>query len=446
MKKFKYILLSLLIFINALNTLNSQELFELFSDTVKQIKESGYQIKPNSKEVEINFLSSYYQQDGNNSAVTGGIGTEKLNDFSNVLVVNIPLDSVNSVSIFGGADAYTSASSDNIDSNVSSASKNDVRGYGTLSYNRKNLNRAETYSVRAGFSNEFDYTSFSAGLSYTKEFNEGNTEFNFTTQAFLDKWKIIYPEFFILPIIYDDSYLLTKSNRNSFNAQIFLSQVINKRLQLGISAEVIYMNGLLSTPFHSVYFADQEDYLLDIERLPGSRIKFPFGIRMNYFPLSFLVLRSNYRFYTDDFGITAHSVDFEVPLKLNSTITITPFYRYHTQTASKYFAPYKQHLSTETFYTSDYDLSDLYSHKYGIGFKYYPTYGILRSKPLLGSDGLLTKLINPVLEKLNRQVITKSDFQGVIVFKYIELRAANYIRSTDFNAFNISLNLGLGIK
>lgn len=437
----------MILFIISVNTvLKSQELFELFNDTVKQGKKTGYQIKPNSKEVEINFLSSYYQQDGNNSAVTGGIGTEKLNDFANVILINIPLDSINSVSVFGGADAYTSASSDNIDSNVSSASKEDVRGYGTISYNRKNLMRAETYSVRAGFSKEFDYTSFSAGLSYTKEFNEGNTELNFTTQAFLDKWKIIYPEMYLLPVIYDDSYLLTKSNRNSYNAQIFLSQVINKRLQVGISAEIVYMNGLLSTPFHSVYFADMEDYLLDIERLPGSRIKFPFGIRMNYFPFSFLVLRSNYRFYTDDFGITAHSIDFEIPLKLNSTITISPFYRYHTQTASKYFAPYKQHLSTETYYTSDYDLSDLYSHKYGIGFKYYPTYGILRSNPLLGSEGILTQLINPVLEKLNRPVIQKSDFQGVFMFKYIELRVANYIRSTDFNAFNISLNLGLGIK
>ncbi len=32
---------------------------------------------------EINFVSSYYTQDGNNSAVTGGIGTEKLTDIAN---------------------------------------------------------------------------------------------------------------------------------------------------------------------------------------------------------------------------------------------------------------------------------------------------------------------------------------------------------------------------
>ena len=31
---------------------------------------------------EINLVSSYYKQDGNNSALTGGVGTEKLSDIS----------------------------------------------------------------------------------------------------------------------------------------------------------------------------------------------------------------------------------------------------------------------------------------------------------------------------------------------------------------------------
>ena len=34
---------------------------------------------------EANLVSSYYRQDGNNSAVTGGIGSEKLTDLSNTI-------------------------------------------------------------------------------------------------------------------------------------------------------------------------------------------------------------------------------------------------------------------------------------------------------------------------------------------------------------------------
>jgi len=36
---------------------------------------------------EINLVSSYYKQDGNNSAVTGGVGTEKLTYISNTIDV-----------------------------------------------------------------------------------------------------------------------------------------------------------------------------------------------------------------------------------------------------------------------------------------------------------------------------------------------------------------------
>lgn len=407
----------------------SQELFDSALDTAQNNLKSSYQMKANTKEIEANFLSSYYNQDGNNSPVTGGIGTEALTDFANVFIINVPIDSINSVSLFGGADAYTSASSDNIDSNVSSASMNDTRGYGTLSYNRKNMKRSETYGIRAGYSKEYDYQSFSTGLSYTKEWNEGNTELNFTGQAFFDKWlgkehstELIYPEMWFPGDLTSNNYQkLTNPNRNSYNAQLFLSQVLSTRLQIGVSAEIIYMSGLLSTPFHSVYFADKEDYELDIERLPSSRLKIPFGVRLNYFPLDFLILRSYYRYYTDDFGINAHTFEFETPLKINSSFTISPFYRYHTQTASKYFAPKNQHLSTETYYTSDYDLAGLYAHKYGVGLKYYPTFGLLRSQPIFNTH-------------------------GVFMFKYIELRSAIYKRSTDFSAFNISINLGFGFK
>ena len=214
---------------------------------------------------------------------------------------------------------------------------------------------------------------------------------------------------------------LSNPNRNSYNAQLFLSQVITTRLQIGLSAEFIYMSGLLSTPFHSVFFADTEEYAFDIERLPSSRLKIPLGLRLNYFPLSFLILRTNYRYYTDDFGINAHTFELETPIKFGSSFTVSPFYRYHTQTASKYFAPKYMHLSTSDFYTSDYDLSELQSHKYGVGLKYYPTFGLLRSQPLFKTH-------------------------GVFMFKYVELRGAIYKRSTDLQAYNISLNLGFGFK
>src|SRR5690242_733399 len=81
---------------------------------------------------EANFVGSYYRQDGNNSAITGGIGTEKLMDISNGIDVKFfrynKKEKKVGLDISLGVDYYTSASSDKIDpGTVSSASKEDLR-------------------------------------------------------------------------------------------------------------------------------------------------------------------------------------------------------------------------------------------------------------------------------------------------------------------------------
>lgn len=374
--------------------------------------QEDYVMEPNGREVEANFLTNYYQQDGNNGAVTGGIGTEKLTNFANVIIVNVPIDSVRSIGFYGGADYYSSASTDNIDNVVSSASSSDLRSFGTLSYQKKNLRKHQTYSFNIGASVEYDYTSFSLGGSFTKEWNQGNSELSFVGQAFIDQWKII------LPIELRGQVDMPQSDRQSFNGQVLYSQVINKRLQMALSAEFVLMQGLLSTPFHRVYFEDQIQ--ADIERLPSSRLKVPASIRINYFPADWIVLRSYYRYYWDEFGIVGHTAELEIPFKVTNTWTVAPFVRYHDQTGSKYFAPYRTHLSTEEFYSSDFDLSGLNSYKAGLGLRYSPVDGIAHSRPFF-------------------------EQKRMFAWKYVEMRTAYYSRNTGLNAFVISFNLGFSL-
>jgi hypothetical protein len=64
---------------------------------------------------EINFVSGYYHQDGNNSAVTGGIGSEKLTDFANTIELKLlKYDNKlrkHNLNFELGVDHYSSASS-----------------------------------------------------------------------------------------------------------------------------------------------------------------------------------------------------------------------------------------------------------------------------------------------------------------------------------------------
>src|SRR4051812_43347810 len=78
---------------------------------------SGYDTRKLKFE-EVNIVSGYYQQDGNHSGVTGGIGTEELTDFANTidlkLFKNDSKGRKHSLSLEIGVDTYTSASSDSI--------------------------------------------------------------------------------------------------------------------------------------------------------------------------------------------------------------------------------------------------------------------------------------------------------------------------------------------
>jgi hypothetical protein len=374
------------------------------------------------EQTEIDLLYSYYKQDGDHSAVTGGKGTEEITNHAPIMIVSTPLSDDEVLTVEGGVDYYTSASSSMINpfdgksSNgkfeYSGASEKDARAHLDVTYEKSNDSRTKTWGLMAGLSNEYDYTSFNLGASLNKSFNDNNTEFGAKVRAYIDNWKILYPSEFRG----NDSFVkLDKSNRNSYSLSLSLAQILSRNLQVVFMTDLVYQTGLLSTPYQRVYFSDkpittQQNFELahDIERLPDTRFKLPIGMRLSYYVNDIFTVRTFYRFYTDDWGLSAHTASIEVPIKLNRNFMFYPTYRYHTQTGVDYFAAKGEHLSTEKYYTSDYDLSDISSHQVGFGFRYEPVYSIMK-------------------------------FGSKLKMKSIDFRYNNYKRSDDLKADIVSL-------
>ena len=366
---------------------------------------------------EVAFLSSYYTQDGSNAAVSGGIGTEELTDATGTFVVSIPLNDDDVLTVDAGISAYTSASSSNVNpfdgSNPanafqasSGASGSDLWSNLTLGYSHSSDDRNSIWTAKLAAAVEYDYFSLGFGGSYTRLFNEKNTELSINTNIYLDKWNAIYPTelrpfqsggngindpfFSVNTISGNPNYApafsaFEKENRNSYSLGVNLSQILSKKLQGILMADLVVQEGLLSTPFQRVYFGDVADSFIenfqladDVERLPESRTKVAIGGRLNYYLNEIIVLRSYYRYYTDDWGIRSHTANLEIPVKISSSFTIYPSYRYYTQTAADYFAAYEGHLSTDVFYTSDYDLSEYNANQFGMGITYTDIFTKLR--------------------------------------------------------------------
>jgi len=357
----------------------------LFSATVISQDTTSTYKKRVLEAPEIDFLASYYSQDGDNAAVSGGIGTEKLTDITPTIVVAIPLNDDDVLTIDAGVSAYTSASSSNVDpfdSNStadpfvasSGASASDVWFGGNINYSHSSDNRNDIVSAKVSVSSEYDYFSMGLGGNYTKLFNEKNTEISVHANVYLDTWKLLYP----IELRESSTFIgLDQKNRNSYSLGLGFSQILSKNLQGALSLDLVQQQGLLSTPFQRVYFSDfpdrfQENFQLadDIERLPETRFKTAIGGRLNYFINEMFVVRTYYRYYFDDWGITSHTASIEVPIKITDKFTLYPSYRFYNQTAADYFYPYNVALSTDEFYTSDYDLSEFSANQYGFGINY----------------------------------------------------------------------------
>lgn len=327
---------------------------------------------------EINLVSAYYHQNGNNSAVTGGIGTEKLSDFANT--IDLQLSKFNkrgkkNTFLFElGVDHYTSASSDKIDpSTISSASSADTRIYPSLNWTHSNEETGNSFGFTGSYSTEFDYQSIGAAFNLTRLSKDKNTQFDFKLQAFLDQWTVILPIELRTGNTGKGHEQYDTAPRNSFSASFSLSQVITQKFQAALILEPSYQKGLLATKYQRDYFTDGS---LRSETLPDKRYKLPIGLRMNYFLDDHFVIRTFYRYYMDNWGIRAHTAELEIPVKINSFFSVSPFYRYNNQVGTKYFAPYGQHSPSEQYFTSDYDLSTLTSDFYGAGIRFSPPKGV----------------------------------------------------------------------
>lgn len=431
-------------------------LYLLFLHGFSQVTEhytSIFQAKPLRLE-EINLVTSYYTQTGSHSAVTGGgdmklnglvikgSGSEQLTDFANMLelkLVGYSETGIKHTILAGlGVDHHSAASQKWISSTGASSPEGN-RVYPSLNWTAENESKGTEFGLGTYYSHEYNYTSFALDGHYGFK-NKTGGEFSGKVSAYFDQVKLIYPSELIPASAtisinpYDINVITTNASRGSggtgggggvvnpgtgdysepsiptsprhtYTGSLTYSQVINKSAQFSLLLDIVKQDGWLGLPFHRVFFTNGTEA---IENLPHSRLKIPIGARFNYFIGDDIIVRTYYRFYTDDWGLVSHTASIELPYKLTPFFSISPFYRFYTQTATNYFAPMGMHSASETFFTSNYSSSAFNSNYFGLGVRTAPPGGI------------------------NQTYLAA-----------LELRYGHYAQSTDLNSNVISLHFTL---
>lgn len=334
-------------------------------------------VKKKISETDIDALFSLYTQDGNHSAVTGGTGTENLQVYAPAVNVSHTIDSTHTIIFNAGIDFITSASTDRIDYNMSSASYKDSHFQVEAGYSQYFRKPRMQVGLTGRAALESDFLSEGFHLWMQHSGKSGMNGYYAGFSAYFDdlRWGRLNPDYkrpvtLVYPGELRDTNWFNIYMRYSYNLDLGYERVINKKMVIGFYPGLQVQTGLLSTPFHRVYFAGNDS--ARVENLPRKRIKFPLGIRFNSFIGNKIILNTFYRFYDDDFGILSNTLELETHYKVTPEIAPSVSFRIYRQSAAKYFRPYREHVYTDTYYTSDYDLSRFYSLEAGIGLRYAP--------------------------------------------------------------------------
>ena len=164
----------------------------------------------------------------------GGRGTEQLTDVTPTIIVNIPLDTVSRLTANIGVDFYASASTDRIDFALSTPSSRDTRLHADFGYTREQKAKGTQWGAGAGFRRSTTTRrstrwapsprprptatgswALRARFSSTKPPSSGPLSFERRCTA------------------------MAMAPRQSYNVSVSYSQVLTKRLQVGISTELV---------------------------------------------------------------------------------------------------------------------------------------------------------------------------------------------------------------
>jgi Protein of unknown function (DUF3570) len=344
--------------------------FILFYSVIAFAQETTEYKKRVLESTEVDFLTSYYTQDGNNASVTGGIGDEHLTDFTPTVIISVPLNDDDVLTVDAGISAYTSASSSNLDPfdgspkldgnpigspwvASSGASSQDVWSSINVAYAHSSDDRNNIWNADVSFAAEYDYASIGFGGGYAKLFNEKNTEISLNGKVYLDTWSPRYPielsaysatngdlnsNLFSGTNIFDQngnaidkngsavwlpksaSGLIENKARNSYSISFSFSQILNKNAQFSLFFDLVQQDGWLANPMQRVYFGDVNNFYI------GNASSIP-----NY------TSKAN----TDVFQLADDierlpSARFKIPIGLrfnyylNERLTARTYYRYYT--------------------------------------------------------------------------------------------------------------------
>lgn len=232
---------------------------------------------------------------------------------------------------------------------VTGASRHNVAG--ALQWTETYQTRAaSTLSMTTGIHLESPFRSWNGGIGASQPFADQNTVLSGAVLGifdWFDRFRVIGTR---------DG----RTNRSTTTGSIALTQILTPTTVVNVNYGLTVQEGELGNTWNVVPLANDTR---GPELLPTQRLRHALVGRLAQFLPWNGALRLYYRFYSDDWGIVAHSAEGQLLQRLTSTLYVGGLYRFHTQTGPSFFTTLAP--LDATLRVADSDLATLQSQTIG---------------------------------------------------------------------------------
>jgi len=212
-------------------------------------------------------------------------------------------------------------------------------------------------SPQFAYSDESDYTSYGAALSYSIELNEKNTT---PTVGWSHTWDSVR----------DDRGQYQDKSTDDF--LVGVNQLLGPKTVVGLNLTYGLANGYLNDPYRFIVAANDPQLDADNpagrpEQRPDDRQKFIMRASITQFitPCN-ASMEGAYRYYQDTWDISAHTVELAWYQKIGKHVILSPNFRYYYQTAADfYYEMLPDSNNPPPYYSPDYRLSEMQTFTVG---------------------------------------------------------------------------------
>lgn len=157
------------------------------------------------------------------------------------------------------------------------------------------------------------------------------------------------------------------------NFQLGISQVLTRNMLVGLDLEVVTDEGFLQNPYRQNRYLDPDNansFLYQPERYPETRTSTSVAARAIYHLPYRASIRGEYRYFSDTWGINAHTVELGYVHALNERWTLEGSVRYYRQSEADFYSDLFPYENSQTHLARDKEMSSLSGTTLGTGAVY----------------------------------------------------------------------------